>query len=239
MQLNVLQKGFNYSQDGPGNRLVYHLQGCNLHCPWCSNPESMALTGGTATDTAELVRQAVCAQMMFFDGGGVTFTGGEPTVQFDALKEALTMLKESGINTAIETNGTNPRLPDLFGCVDYIMMDFKHWDSRKLREYTGMGNETIIRNLIAACENNKNPLVRIPLIHSFNSSQTDAEEFAKIFAPLKDRLRLELLRYHEYGKDKWAQNGMEYKMSDAFVDEDEFEQFCETLKKHSINLIKT
>ena len=42
--MKILQKGFNYSQDGPGNRLVYHTQGCNFRCKWCSNPESMAGT---------------------------------------------------------------------------------------------------------------------------------------------------------------------------------------------------
>lgn len=45
MDLHIFQRGFNFSQDGPGNRLVYHLQGCNLHCPWCSNPEGMTFAG--------------------------------------------------------------------------------------------------------------------------------------------------------------------------------------------------
>ena len=41
MKLTLFQKGFNYSQDGPGNRLVYHLFGCNMRCPWCANPEGI------------------------------------------------------------------------------------------------------------------------------------------------------------------------------------------------------
>lgn len=239
MQLRVLQKGFNYSQDGPGNRLVYHLQGCNLHCPWCSNPESMRFDAGEITETADIVKQAVNAQMMFFDGGGVTFTGGEPTAQFDALKETLSALKENGINTAIETNGTNPKLPELFEFIDYLIMDFKHHNNDKLKEYTGVGNETVIKNIAAACEKNKNPLIRIPLIHGFNSSAEDAENFAAILEKYKEKIRVEILRYHEYGKDKWEQNNMEYKMQNAFVDDEEFEVFCNILKSNGIKLIKT
>ena len=52
--IGIFQKGFNYSQDGPGNRLVYHLSGCNLKCPWCSNPEGMEITKNATILTAEL-----------------------------------------------------------------------------------------------------------------------------------------------------------------------------------------
>ena len=48
--LKVFQQGFNYSQDGRGNRLVLHLQGCNMHCPWCSNPEGMPVRGALMTE---------------------------------------------------------------------------------------------------------------------------------------------------------------------------------------------
>lgn len=240
MNIKVLQKGFNYSQDGPGNRLVYHLQGCNLHCPWCSNPESMkiATEGGTPVD--DIVKQSLAAEPMFFDGGGVTFTGGEPTVQFDALKEVLSQLKAYGIGTAIETNGTNPRLPELFDLVDFLIMDFKHHSSEKLKEYTGVGNETVIANIKAASQKRSQLLLRIPLINGFNASKDDAVAFSNVLKPfMKDGFALEVLSYHEYGKDKWLQNGMEYKMQDAFVDETQFAEFCSILKNSSIKLIRT
>ena len=53
--MRIFQRGFNFSQDGPGNRLVYHLQGCNLRCPWCSNPEGLDLHGGTPAAVEELL----------------------------------------------------------------------------------------------------------------------------------------------------------------------------------------
>lgn len=59
MQVNVFRKGFNYSQDGPGNRLVYHLQGCNMRCAWCSNPEGMARKGTLLVD-ADGLRKSAC-----------------------------------------------------------------------------------------------------------------------------------------------------------------------------------
>ena len=57
-KLHIFQKGFNYSQDGPGNRLVYHLKGCNLKCPWCSNPEGINPNNsvGYSTEVSEVLK---------------------------------------------------------------------------------------------------------------------------------------------------------------------------------------
>lgn len=195
--------------------------------------------GGISVE--DMVKQIVTAEPMFFDGGGVTFTGGEPTLQFDALKELLMLLKEKGISTAIETNGTNPRLPELFELVDFLIMDFKHYDGKKLREYTGVGNENVVANVKAAFEQRSQLLLRIPLINGFNAEREDAEGFADVLAPLmkKEGFALEVLSYHEYGKDKWEQNGMSYTMQDAFVSENQFDEFCSILKNNSIKLVRT
>lgn len=108
MDLHIFQRGFNFSQDGPGNRLVYHLQGCNLHCPWCSNPEGMTFCGGTVCSVEDIVAEVLRSRPMFFDGGGVTLTGGEAAMQPQAVKELLSALSGYGIHTALESNGTAP-----------------------------------------------------------------------------------------------------------------------------------
>ena len=108
--MKIFQKGFNFDQDGPGNRLVYHLQGCNMRCIWCSNPEGMSLNGGKEYSVEALLEECLRSRMMFYGGGGVTFTGGEATMQAEELLKLLKGLKAAGIHTAIETNGTSPRL---------------------------------------------------------------------------------------------------------------------------------
>ena len=117
--MKIFHKGFNYSQDGPGNRLVYHLSGCNMRCWWCANPEGMTPSENDKSYTAaDIVKEAESCRMMFFDGGGVTFTGGEATLDAEELTEALKGLKEKGIHTALETNGTSPKLLDILEYTD-------------------------------------------------------------------------------------------------------------------------
>ena len=68
--LRIVNKGFNYAQDGPGNRLVYHLFGCNMLCPWCANPE--ALFEGKDAEylpPKEIQRQAISAKDIMIDSG--------------------------------------------------------------------------------------------------------------------------------------------------------------------------
>ena len=281
-----MQRGFNYSQDGPGNRLVYHLQGCNLSCPWCSNPEGIPIngclmqTGAVPSDTvcpsgairnglpdrkkcavcakrpcltvfdsklkwscrtvseAELLDEAERSRLMFFDGGGVTFTGGEATLQFQPLKSVLAALKKRGIHTALETNGTHPALSELFDTVDWLIMDFKHYDSQLHQQITGFSNQTVKENIRLAAVRRSQLLVRIPLINGFNASAEDAHFFAS-FLNTCGITEAELLLYHEYGKDKWQQCGQPYQVKNGFVSDGQLFSFQAVLKEHGISCIHT
>ncbi len=239
--MKIFQKGFNFSQDGPGNRLVYHLQGCNLRCPWCSNPEGLCFEGGTEYTVDQIVEEVLRSQMMFFDGGGVTLTGGEVTMQFDDVKELLTRLHNRGIHTCIETNGICLRLPELFPVLDLLIMDIKHHDPDMHRAITGVSNAMTIANIDRAIQAGQALALRIPLIGGFNASVADAHAFAGLLTGFGGTgFTLELLTYHEYGKDKYAGLGMEYTMGpEAKVSPAQLEQFTDILKSSGLSLIKT
>ena len=287
MIIRYFNRGFNYSQDGPGNRLVYHLQGCNLKCPWCANPEGIAAEGTIMSDgdadgsyckynavtdgcpdrtvcrtcdksctknpasgiklscrcesVDETIEYIKSCTPMFFDGGGVTFTGGEPTLQFDALKSLLEKLKAENINTAVESNATHPRLPELFPFIDYLIFDCKHYDLEKHKNVCGLSVDNITENIETACRTRNQLLVRVPLIGGFNSSAEDAERFAELFDKIcTDVCSFEFLRYHEFGKDKYRKCGMEYTMTkDAYVEPETIKTFEEIFRKHSLKTIHT
>ena len=234
MKLYVFQKGFHFSQDGPGNRLVFHLSGCSLGCPWCANPEDKAHGSGTCLPVEALVAEAVSARPMFFSGGGVTLTGGEVTEQWDGVKALLGALKERNIHTCIETNGASPRLPALSPLVDYLIMDVKHPNDAIHRQVIGVSNKTVLANLEAL--GHRQLAVRIPLIGGFNDDQ--AEAFAAL---LQNRsITVEVLRYHEYGKDKYKKLGIPYTMTEkARISDQVYQDFVNTLKEHHICVINT
>lgn len=221
MDLHIFQRGFNFSQDGPGNRLVYHLQGCNLHCPWCSNPEGMTFCGGTVCSVEDIVAEVLRSRPMFFDGGGVTLTGGEAAMQPQAVKELLSALSGHGIHTALESNGTAPLLSTLYPYLSLLLLDCKHYDPAALRQVTGGALSLWSANLRAALDAGVPVAVRIPVIPGFNDGLQHAQGFAALFArfPFPPGTTFELLPYHTYGKRKWERLGLTYAMpEDARVE---------------------
>jgi len=233
--MKIFNKGFNFGQDGPGNRLVYHLQGCNMRCIWCSNPEGMSLDGGTEISVADIVKECKSCRMMFFSGGGVTFTGGEATLQYGELLQILKSLKEGNIHTCIETNATSVHLKELLDYIDYLIMDFKHYDSESLKKYTGVSNDQIKKNFENNCMSNRKQHIRIPLINGINTQ--NPQGFAEYFSSFDtSNTVFEFLLYHEYGKDKWTE---EYKVKDGFVSKETLKEFKDVFKDYGLKIITT
>lgn len=233
--MKILQKGFNYSQDGPGNRLVYHLQGCNFRCKWCSNPESMSVSDEVKNYTVdELFDEAKRSRMMFFDGGGVTFTGGECTLQYVELTELLKKLKAEGISTAIETNASSEHLLEIAEFVDYLIADFKHFDTQEHKKWTGVGNETVKANLEKIFNSGRQIHVRIPLIHNVNDTPQGFVDFFTRYNTAN--AVFEFLPYHEFGKDKWT---AEYEITDGFVSDKTVKEFEELFVSNGLKVVKT
>jgi len=234
--MRIFQKGFNFSQDGPGNRLVYHIAGCNMHCLWCANPQGMKASGEHKNySPQEIVDEAISCRMMFFDGGGVTFTGGEATLNTDELIEVLSKLKQNDIHTAIETNGTSKRLLEILEYTDYLIMDFKHSDDELMRKYTGTDTKVIKENYEKICASGRQCHIRIPLINEFNAKYH--KEIADYLSSYDTTdIIFEFLRYHEYGKDKWK---TEYKIKDGFVSDETVKKFVDEFKNHGLKIIST
>lgn len=253
MVLNLIKKGFNYSQDGPGNRLVYHLQGCNMHCPWCANPESLARGGTflpsenigthlsfTPEEVDDLLEEAGESRPLFFEGGGVTVTGGEPTLQFDALKEFLEGCRACGIHTAIETNGTHPKLSELFPFIDLLIMDCKHIDDTIHRGVTGISNRIVLQNIELAMTIHGNVLIRTALVNGFNAGIDTAQQFLRFYKQFDtSRTRFELLKYHEYGREKWAACGLPYQIKSGFITDSLYTETENIYRSGGLTVVRT
>jgi len=189
----------------------------------------------------ELVKTAVESRSMFFDGGGVTISGGEATVQFDGLKSLLEGLGKEGIHRALETNGSHKNLNQLFPLTDLLIFDIKHWNFNSVRRILKNEGTHVIENLRAACQSGIEILLRITVIPGFNSSRHDMEMFSDFIASLSrnEQFRLELLYYHTYGKSKWEAIGQKYCGPDSEITEIEKEQYKEIFESHGLNLIST
>jgi len=187
-----------------------------------------------------LVDEARRSAPLFTGGGGVTLTGGEPTLQFPAVRALLARLREAGLDTALETNASHPRLPELFPLVDFLIMDYKHHEDATLCRVTGVGNRVIHANLEQAFALRRQLLVRIPVIPGFNDAAADPDRFAgrlSRFGP--GRASFEFLPFHEYGKVKWGQCGLPYRMPPAVLGADTLARFRAAFLARGLHVVAT
>ena len=208
-------------KDGPGLRTSVFLKGCPLRCIWCHNPESQSPQAQRAVATGEIcgremsvgeVMREVRRDKVFYSasGGGVTFTGGEPTMQFGFLVELCGAAKAEGIHVAVDTCGFAARecFAALFPCVDLFLYDLKCMDSARHREFTGVSNEQILENLKFLDAAGAKSWIRCPLVPGLNDSDADLAALRDFTRGLKNMETLEICPYHPLGLEKCAKFGL-------------------------------
>jgi pyruvate formate lyase activating enzyme len=150
-------------------------------------------------------------------GGGITFSGGEPTLQHRFLLDCLTEAKARGLHTAVETCGHAPWevFQSLLGGVDLFLCDIKHMDSERHRAATGVGIERILDNIVRLSQCGAAMRLRLPLIPGINDDEANIEATARFVACLGTAQGLDILPYHRLGAAKWDQLGRDYAMAEV------------------------
>lgn len=143
-------------------------------------------------------------------GGGITFSGGEPTQQVEFLDALSKILYNKGYSLTIETSAmfTDERIFDVLKRLDLIFVDCKQMDSEKHAHFTGVPNETILENIETIGALNVPVVVRIPLIAGVNADDENIRataQFVKRNIPVP---KMELLPYHRFGESKYEALGL-------------------------------
>ncbi|HYG57960.1 MAG TPA: glycyl-radical enzyme activating protein [Symbiobacteriaceae bacterium] len=171
------------------------------------------------TVTVEQVLAEVAKDAIFYEesGGGVTFSGGEPLLQPEFLCRLLALCKAKEIHTAVDTTGF-AKWPDLMRvstCTDLFLYDLKLMDEAAHRKYTGVSNETILRNLQDLSRLHHNIIVRIPVIPGVNDCEENLVATGEFVAGLGGVREINLLPYHKAGVTKYQRMGKPYELPEA------------------------
>lgn len=151
----------------------------------------------------------VAEDTLFYEdsGGGVTLSGGDPLAQPEFALALLRRCKEAGLHTTIDTCGYAAwyHVKKLMPYVDLVLYDFKHMDSAKHKQYTGFGNEPILRNAKGIHREFKKPMrARYAVIPGYNDSVENAEALAGFIADELDAsVPVDLLPFHKFGGAKY------------------------------------
>lgn len=236
--------------DGNGIRTIVFLKGCVLRCRWCCNPESqnyaietMIVQGeekviGQDVTVAE-VMETVEKDRPYYrrSGGGLTLSGGESLCQPEFARDLLRAAYESGITTALESMGCASWevIEGILPYLDQYLLDIKHMNPAKHKEYTGRSNELMLENARKIAESGKTELsIRVPVIPGFNDTENEIREIAEFTRSLGNVRRLHLLPYHRLGQDKYTGLGREYLMGDVEPPaEDKMQRLLETAQAAS------
>ncbi len=214
------------SEDGPGIRTTVFFKGCPLSCTWCQNPEGKLLKLetdihgaqiGTWISVDELVYRLLQDEPFFTStGGGVTLSGGEPTMQMNFASLLLQRLKSDGIHTAIETSGFfkyEHFKKELLPWLDLIYFDLKLIDSEASEKYCGHSSIKILENFTNLQKDTYIPIIpRIPLIPGITASKDNLHSIAE-FLKQHGVKACSLMPYNPLWNDKLQKLGLtpEYK----------------------------
>ena len=211
--------------DGPGTRLTVFLSGCPLRCLYCHNPDTLAMRDGQAVRLDEIVaRMRRYAGVFAATGGGITLSGGEVLMQPAFAARILRAAKQDGIRTCLDTSGylganaTDAMLDD----TDLVLLDVKAGDPAAYRRVTGRELEPTLAfgRRLAARPAGPEVWIRYVLVPGYTDDAGGVDKVAAYAASLNEIRpgtvsRVEVLPFHQMGRDKWAAAGRAYALDDV------------------------
>jgi len=199
--------------DGPGIRFVAFVTGCLLRCQYCHNPDTWHKYNGHPVTVARAMREiGKYAHALKVAKGGVTISGGEPMLQRPFVTRIFRRCKELGLHTCMDTSGrlgdkmTDQELMD----IDLNLLDIKSGDPAIYEKVTRQPLQPTLDYAQRLSALGRPMWIRYVLVPGLTDGYDNVQKVADFVAGLKTVQRVEILRFHQMGSDKWRKLALEY-----------------------------
>ena len=196
--------------DGPGVRFVVFMQGCNLRCGCCHNPDTWKISDGKQTAADEIISKAVRYKEYFGKDGGITVSGGEPLLQADFVHRVFELCRKEGINTCLDTSGSilNDSVRKLLGVTDRVLLDIKYTDETLYKNHVGCSLDSVLDFLSYLDENKIPTTVRQVIIPTLNDNEENVKRLTAIVSQYPCVDKIELLPFKKMCGMKYEKLGI-------------------------------
>ena len=213
--------------DGPGIRFVVFMQGCNLRCGCCHNPDTWDFNAGTEYTPSEVVKRVCNYKDYFGKDGGITISGGEPLLQSDFCYEVFKLCHTCGINTCLDTSGSilNESIKKLLTQTDRVLLDIKYTEDILYEKYVGCKYSKVLEFL------NYLDVVSIPvtlrqvIIPGLNDNKENISVLSEISKKYPCVDRTELLPFRKMCQVKYDNMNLEFPFK--YISEPSFEKMVQ------------
>ena len=219
--------------DGPGVRFVVFMQGCNLRCGCCHNPDTWDISGGESYSASALSEKAEKYRTYLGEKGGVTVSGGEPLLQAEFVSEFFRACHEKGIHTCLDTSGCilNDVVKELLSHTDRVLLDMKYTNEEAYRKYVGCSMEGPLAFLDYLNEVGIPTTLRQVIIPSLNDTAENITALSKISEKHPCVDKIELLPFRKICMTKYDKMGIPFPFADMETPTKEKMEYLESILK--------
>ena len=225
--------------DGPGIRFVVFLQGCPLRCLYCHNPDSWKFKEGQKRSANDLMQEKL-GYKSYIRRGGVTLSGGEPFAQMEFVKALLSLCREHGIHTAVDTSGAIPLEVSKEGIdlADMLLLDLKAIDPQECLSLTGQDNRHALQTLAYCEQTGKKIWLRHVCVPGYTLDSGKLAQMADYLKSFQCVDRVELIPFHQMGSYKWEYLDTPYRLGAVEPPSaEEMEQAKELFRTRGLNAV--
>lgn len=204
--------------DGPGIRMTIFLAGCGLRCLYCHNPDTFQMRDGEPVEVDDLLRRIKrYRKTLNASGGGITISGGEAMMQPRFVAKLLEGAKELGVHTCVDTSGFLGRnvTEAMLDNIDLVLLDVKAGIPELYKKVTSGDLQPTIDFGDRLAERGIETWIRFVLVPGLTDSEENVEAVAQIVEKWPNVSRVEVLPFHQMGRDKWKTLGLKYELNDT------------------------